>query len=111
MPNRLTEVPTRAVPPPRRLASALLPFADAFMLVMLSRPATGSLRATWVTPATLWLALAACAMALALAVALGTGAAASAGALALAGTALCAAFAVGAGSVLVVALDQRRRTH
>jgi hypothetical protein len=49
-------------------------------------------------------------MAAALAVVLGTGAATSAGALGVAGTALCAAFAVGAGAVLVVALDQRRRT-
>jgi len=109
MPNRLTTVPAGTVPPPRRLASALLPFADAFMLVMVSRPATGSLRNTWVTPATLWLALAACAIAAALAVVLATGAATSAGALAVVGTALCAAYAVGAGAVLVVALDQRRR--
>jgi hypothetical protein len=31
--------------------------ADVFMAAMLSRPATGSLRNTWVTPATLWLCL------------------------------------------------------
>ena len=30
----------------------MVPLADAFMLAMLSRPSTGSLRTTWVTPAT-----------------------------------------------------------
>jgi hypothetical protein len=33
----------------------MLPLADLFMLAMLSRPATGSLRTTWVTPATLYM--------------------------------------------------------
>jgi hypothetical protein len=33
----------------------MLPLADLFMLAMLSRPATGSLRNTWVTPATLYM--------------------------------------------------------
>jgi len=32
-----------------------MPVADAFMVLMWSRPATGSLRVTWVTPATLWM--------------------------------------------------------
>jgi len=52
MPNRLTRVPSRPVPALPAAGRLLLPLADAFMLVMLSRPATGSLRATWVTPAT-----------------------------------------------------------
>jgi hypothetical protein len=33
----------------------VLPLADAFMILMLSRPGSGSLRSTWVTPATLLL--------------------------------------------------------
>lgn len=32
--------------------------ADLFMVLMVSRPATGSLRSTWVTPATLQLTMA-----------------------------------------------------
>jgi hypothetical protein len=52
MPNRLTRVPSRPVPALPAVGRLLLPVADAFMLLMLSRPATGSLRVTWVTPAT-----------------------------------------------------------
>jgi hypothetical protein len=37
---------------------AVIAIADCFMVAMLSRPSKGSLRRTWVTPATLWLALA-----------------------------------------------------
>jgi hypothetical protein len=55
MPNRFTAVPSRPVPPLPVAGRMLLPLADVFMLVMLSRPATGSLRVTWVTPATLWM--------------------------------------------------------
>ena len=58
MPNRLTEVPTRPVPALPAAVRLLVPIADAFMLVMLSRPRTGSLRNTWVTPATLWMCVA-----------------------------------------------------
>jgi len=36
----------------------VLPAADLFMALLLSRPATGSLRNTWVTPATLVLSVA-----------------------------------------------------
>lgn len=35
----------------------VVPVADAFMVVMISRPSSGSLRHTWVTPATLWLGI------------------------------------------------------
>jgi hypothetical protein len=35
----------------------LLPVADRFMLVMLSRPPTGTLRTTRVTSATIWLSV------------------------------------------------------
>jgi len=43
------------LPAAARLA---LPAADLFMVLMVSRPATGSLRSTWVTPATLQLTIA-----------------------------------------------------
>ena len=55
MPNRFTRVPEGPVPTLPALGRLLLPLADLFMLAMLSRPETGSLRVTWVTPATLWL--------------------------------------------------------
>ena len=55
MPNRFTSIPLRPVPALPAAGRLLLPLADAFMLIMLSRPATGSLRVTWVTPATLWM--------------------------------------------------------
>lgn len=57
MSNRFTRVPEGPVPALPWPARALLPVADLFMLAMLSRPSTGSLRNTWVTPATLWLCL------------------------------------------------------
>lgn len=57
MPNRFTRVPEGAVPVLPVAGRALLPLADLFMLLMLSRPASGSLRTTWVTPATLGLCL------------------------------------------------------
>ncbi len=57
MANRFTRVPAGPVPPLPRAFGWLVWPADAFMLLMLSRPASGSLRATWVTPATFWLCL------------------------------------------------------
>jgi hypothetical protein len=55
--NRWTRVP--ASPPPVDGAQLrLLPLADLFMALMLSRPAGLSLRTTWVTPASIWLCLA-----------------------------------------------------
>lgn len=35
----------------------MVPVADLFMILLLSRPATGSLRNTWITPATLVLSV------------------------------------------------------
>lgn len=56
-----TRVP--AEPPPLDpLQRRLLPVADLFMALMLSRPGGLSLRTTWVTPATIWLSGAACAL-------------------------------------------------
>lgn len=43
------------LPPHDRLQSTLLPVADLFMVLMLSRPASGTLRTTRVTLATVWL--------------------------------------------------------
>ncbi|MBV9100160.1 MAG: hypothetical protein JOZ46_09845 [Candidatus Dormibacteraeota bacterium] len=58
MPNTFTRVPVRPVPPLGPAARLCVPVADAFMVLMLSRPSTRSLRTTWVTPATLGLAVA-----------------------------------------------------
>ena len=52
MPNVFTRVPEQPVPPLPRWAGALLPVADLFMRAMISRPSSGTLRDTWVTPAT-----------------------------------------------------------
>jgi hypothetical protein len=56
--NRLTRVPEGPVPDLPAAARLALPAADLFMVLMVSRPATGSLRSTWVTPATLQLTIA-----------------------------------------------------
>ena len=107
MTNRLTAVPQRPVPAPGRLAALLLPLADLSMLALISRPATGSLRRTWVTPATLVLAVSAAmisaAAAILFALRIGGG-----GVAALLGLAICSVLAAGAASVAVVGLDQRR---
>ena len=52
-----TRVP-KEVPPLDSWQLRLLPVADRFMAMMWSRPGGLSLRTTWVTPATIWLALA-----------------------------------------------------
>jgi hypothetical protein len=58
MANRLTRVPDGPVPELPGPVRLILPLADLFMLAMISRPSTGSLRTTWVTPATLYMCLA-----------------------------------------------------
>ena len=58
MPNRLTRVPPEPVPDLPGWCAPVVRVADLFMVLLLSRPATGSLRNTWVTPATLGLGLA-----------------------------------------------------
>ena len=105
MGNRLTDVPDRPVPALGALLDRLVPLADIFMLVMLSRPRSGSLRSTWVTPATLGLctavvvlAIPACALLIA-----------SRATAAVAGGLLLIAFAGGAAVVLAVGIAQRRR--
>jgi len=57
-PNILTRVPPEPVPHLPAWCAAVVPAADLFMVLLLSRPATGSLRNTWVTPATLVLSVA-----------------------------------------------------
>jgi len=51
----------------------LIPLADLFMWATCSRPATGSLRATWVTPATVVLSFATAAGAIVVVVACAAG--------------------------------------
>jgi len=58
MPNRFTEIPEGSPPPLPAAVRPLVPIADIFMVLMISRPATGSLSRTWVTPATYWMSAA-----------------------------------------------------
>jgi hypothetical protein len=58
MANRLTRVPDRPVPSLPRWVGPAIPVADLFMLLMASRPRSGSLGRTWVTPATLQMCIA-----------------------------------------------------
>ena len=108
MPNALTAVPQRSVPPPGRLAAAAVPIADLFMLLMWSRPAGGSLRRVWVTPATLALCAVATGLGIALTAVLAMRAAAGATVLIAVALVACALLTLGAASVTMVALDQRR---
>lgn len=107
MPNVFTRVPDRAVPAPPRWLRAILRVADLFMVAMYSRPPTGTLATTWVTPSTLWLtaslAIVAVAVAILLLLSQPFGGAVS---VVLGG--LLLVLAVGAGSVAVVGLAQRR---
>lgn len=91
------------MPPLPGWARALLPAADLFMVVLYSRPPTGTLRTTWVTPATESL----CAV-LAVGGLVGGGLLVWArGAGALLGAALVL-FALGCAAVALVGLAQRR---
>ena len=105
MANRFTRVPDRPAPPLGSLVGRLVPLADLFMLVMFSRPRTGSLRNTWVTPATLALCVALIVIGLA---AGGLLVAARTPPSTVAGAALILA-AIGAGAVAAVGAEQRRR--
>lgn len=55
--NRLTRVPDGQPPPLPSWAEWVALIADAFMWLMLSRPSTGSLKHTRITPATRWMSL------------------------------------------------------
>ena len=108
MPNRFTRVPETPAPELHGIGRAAVPIADAFMVALASRPTSGSLRTTWVTPATLWMSSAGAVGAVALAVLLITGALGPASSIVLVGAAICLLFAVGAASVALVGLQQRR---
>jgi hypothetical protein len=101
-------VPEGPVPPLPAPVRLLVPAADLFMLAMVSRPVTGSLRTTWVTPASLQLGLAVGALSLALAAVLLDRGFTGSVPLAIAGGLLLLGLGVGAGSVAVVGATQRR---
>jgi len=107
MPNRLTAVP--ASPPHLSHGSRrLVPAADVFMWLMLSRPEGQTLATTWVTPATLLLAAAASGVALLAATVLLLHAGSWSALLVVSGCIACVAFAAGGASLLVVGVAQRR---
>jgi hypothetical protein len=110
VPNRWIRVPAGPPSAPPRWEAAVLPLADLFMWAMLSRPQSGSLGVTWVTPATFFLsALAAASAAIVLAVC-AVALAGGGGWAALAGIVVCAALAAGSSAVGLVGLAQRRRS-
>ena len=108
MANVFTAVPPEAPPPLSGAARSVLPLADLFMIAMWSRPATGSLDKTWVTPATLALAAACVAAVVVVLVALVAGAVHWPSAVGAIVAIACTALGVGAASVVTVGLDQRR---
>ena len=109
MPNRWTRVPDGAPPALPLWGALVLPLADLFMLAMLSRPASGSLRVTWVTPATLVLSLAAAVGMIAVFVVCAIALAAGGGWAPIAGMAVIAVIASGSSAVVLVGAAQRRR--
>ncbi len=106
MPNRFTRVPEEPVPSLPGWAARLVPVADLFMVLLISRPPTGTLRTTWVTPATQQL----CAVLAVVCAASGAALVATAGSARPAVTLLGAAlilFGAGCGSVALVGFAQR----
>ncbi|MFZ0130427.1 MAG: hypothetical protein WAL77_13505 [Candidatus Dormiibacterota bacterium] len=108
MPNAFTRVPDSPVPPPGRFGSAVIPVADAFMIAMFSKPPSGTLRTTWVTPSTYWMTLATFLGAVVIAGLLLSGLVGSITTISIVGVVICFLFAIGAGSVAVVGGCQRR---
>jgi CHASE2 domain-containing sensor protein len=88
----------------------VLPVADLFMWAMLSRPRSGSLGVTWVTPATFLLSLVAAASAAIVLAICAVAFAGGGGWVPLAGIVVCAALAAGSGAVALAGLAQRRRS-
>ena len=109
MPNRWTRVPDGPPPAPPRWGAAALPLADLFMWALLSRPSSGSLRVTWVTPATYLLSVSAAAGAIVMVAVCAVALAGGGGWAPLAGIVVCAALAAGSSAVGLVGLAQRRR--
>jgi hypothetical protein len=108
MPNRFTRVPDAPAPPLGPLGSTVLPVADFFMLAMFSKPPSGTLRTTWVTPSTYWLTTGTCIGALVIAGLLLSGVIGQVTTISIVGVAICLFFAVGAGSVALIGGGQRR---
>jgi hypothetical protein len=108
MPNAFTRTPDSPVPPPSGFGSAVIPVADAFMIAMFSKPPSGTLRTTWVTPSTYWLTLATFFGAVVIAGLLLSGIIGRITSISIVGVVICLLFAVGAGSVAVVGGCQRR---
>ncbi len=108
MPNAFTRVPDSPVPPPDRFGSAVIPVADAFMVAMFSKPPSGTLRTTWVTPSTYWMTLATFLGAVVIAGLLLSGLVGAITTISIVGVMICLLFAIGAGSVAVVGGCQRR---
>jgi hypothetical protein len=99
--------PPDALPPLDALQRLLLPVADGFMIVMLSRPPTGTLRTTRVTWWTIALALATLA-ASAVTAAVLVRIAGHVGPLLLVALAALGAMAAGSASLVLYGLRQRR---
>jgi hypothetical protein len=108
MPNLFTKVPDAPVPPPGSLGSAVLPVADLFMLAMFSKPPSGTLRTTWVTPSTYFMTIGTSIGALVIAGLLLSGVIGRITTISIVGVVICLLFAVGAGSVAFVGGGQRR---
>ena len=109
MANVFTAVPGHRPPPPVGAAKRLLPIADIFVRSLVSRPATGTLATTWVTPATLGLSAAGVVASLLVVAALVVGQ--WPGPLVVVVSVLALCFGLGAGSAVVVGVGQRRRTR
>lgn len=107
MANRLTRVPDRRVPAMPGWARAAVPVADLFMLLMLSRPRSGSLSRTWVTPATLEMGVAVAVLWM-LCVALVVAGLIHTGVAVLGIGTVLLLLAIGAGAVAMVGLAQHR---
>lgn len=86
----------------------MLPVADFFMLAMFSKPASGTLRTTWVTPSTYWMTIGTSIGALVIAVLLLSGLIGRITTLSIFGVLICLFFAIGAGAVALVGGGQRR---
>jgi hypothetical protein len=108
MPNAFTRVPDSPVPPPGRFGSAVIPVADAFMIAMFSKPPSGTLRTTWVTPSTYWMTLATFLGAVVIGGLLLSGIVCRITTISVVGMVICLLFAIGAGSVAIVGGCQRR---
>jgi hypothetical protein len=107
MPNRFTAVPARPVPALGPRLGPVVSIADAFMAAAYSRPNGLSLRTSWVTPATLYLAASSALAALVLAVLLvGHG-----GAPSVIGAVVLVLGAVGSAAVVLVGAAQRRASR